>query len=156
MRRDSRAVGRRARRSVHPGLAWFRSRLAAVVVALSLLLQVAGLPYSQALAAAGQAGAAASIAAELKATFGANAGFCTQATHEGRDHSPLSPAGDCCDQCPLCRFAAQAVAFVPPDALALPERLGDDGSAIGAALEFGPLPAFRAKRNRARAPPLAV
>ena len=61
------------------------------------------------------------------------------------------------DQCPLCRFAAQAVAFVPPDAPALPERL-DAGRAYASALRLisAPFPACPAQRNRARAPPLAV
>ena len=40
--------------------------------------------------------------------------------------------GHCCDQCPLCRFAAQAVALVPPDLPALPDRLEGDAHAIRA------------------------
>ena len=67
-----------------------------------------------------------------------------------------APFGHCCDQCPLCRFAAQAVAFVPPDVPALPGRLDSDAHGIRAPPGQNVLPAYRAQPNRARAPPLAV
>ena len=51
--------------------------------------------------------------------FGSNAELCA---HVNDDSAPGKhrPCGNCCDQCPLCRGALQAVAFVPPDPPALP------------------------------------
>ena len=55
-----------------------------------------------------------------------------------------------------CPFAAQAVAFAPPDAPALPERLESDAHAIRAPPGRDAVPAYPAQPNSARAPPLAV
>jgi hypothetical protein len=151
--RGKSALGtRRARR----GLASFRSPLAAFVVALSLVAQLIAMPYQQALAGPSGPGAdAAAITADLKAVFGDAAGLCA---HIGDKDTPAphGPCNHCDDQCPLCRFVAQAAAFVPPDAPALPGRLNAARYAIGSAPEFGAFSACPAQRNRARAPPLAV
>jgi hypothetical protein len=139
-------------RSVPLGLASFRSRLTALIVALSLVAQLIAAPYHRALSLRADPTA---IAADLKAMFGGTADLCAR----GEDHSvptPLAPAGHCDDQCPLCRFAAQAAAFVPPDVAQLPERLGADRHAIRAPPDFGAFSVRRAQPNRARAPPLAV
>jgi hypothetical protein len=143
---------RRARR----GLASFRSPLAAFVVALSLIAQLIAMPYQQALAGPVLAGSDTSaITADLKAVFGDAAGFCAHIGDKGAP-APLGPCNHCDDQCPLCRFVAQATTFVPPDAPALPVRLNAVRCAIGAAPEFGAFSACPAQPNRARAPPLAV
>jgi hypothetical protein len=148
-----RRTGRR-RREAKAGVASLRSRLTALVVALSLLVQLVAIPYHQALAAPLFAESdTARIAADLKATFGDAAALCVQVDDKG---TPIAPAGHCDDQCPLCRFAVQAVAFVPPDAPALPERLEKDAHAIRAPPGRDALPAYPAQPNSARAPPLAV
>jgi hypothetical protein len=137
-----------------PGAAAARSPLTALIVAFSLLVQLIAIPYHQALAAPGIAESeTAKITAELKATFGEAAALCVEVDGKG---APLAPAGHCDDQCPLCRFAAQAATLVAPEAPALPERLDPACQTLGAASEPGGVP-FRLKnRNRARAPPLAV
>jgi hypothetical protein len=143
-------------RSVPLGLASFRSPLTALIVALSLVAQLIAAPYHQALSAPADLRAdKTAIAADLKAMFGDAADLCAR----GEDHgvpAPFAPAGHCDDQCPLCRFAAQAAAFVPPDVAQLPERLGADRHAIRAPPDFGAFSVRRAQPNRARAPPLAV
>jgi hypothetical protein len=95
------------------------------------------------------------IAAELKALFGDTAQLCIQITD---DKAPAkhAPLGRCCDECPLCRPATQAVAFVPPDPPALPVRLLGNAHAIRAPPVDSALPAYPAQPNPARAPPLAV
>jgi hypothetical protein len=138
------------------GLASFRSPLAAFVVALSLLAQLIAMPYQQALAGPPAPGAdAAAITAGLKAVFGDAADFCAHIGVKGAP-APLGPCNHCDDQCPLCRFVAEAAAFVPPDAPTLPVDLSAARCAIGAAPDFGGFSASPAQRNRARAPPLAV
>jgi len=145
---------RRARR-IRGGLSSLRSPLTALIVAISLLAQLFAVAAQPALAApAFSAAHAAAVAADLKAVFGDTAYLCAHIDDQGAP-SPHAP-GHCCDQCPLCRFAAQAVAFVPPDAPALPERLGADCRTIGAAPDFGAWPAAPTQPNHARAPPLAV
>lgn len=143
---------RRARR----GAGDFRSSFTAWVVAFSLLVQLFAAATPPAVAAPVFAGADdAAIAAELKALLGDTAQLCTHANDHGAPgkHAPCP----CCDQCPLCRFAAQAaVAYVPPDLPALPERLDSDAHAIRAPPVRDILPAYRAQPNSARAPPLAV
>jgi hypothetical protein len=131
-----------------------RSPLTALIVAFSLIVQLIAVPYHQALAAPGMAESeTAQIAAELKATFGDAAALCVEVEDKG---APFPPAGHCDDQCPLCRFAAQAAALVEPDAPALPEQLDAGCQVLGAASERGDLPFRLENRNRARAPPLAV
>ena len=138
------------------GSAARRSPLAALAVAFSLALQLFAAATPPALSAPAFAGADdAAIAAELKAVFGDAAELCAHINDHGAP-SKHSPFGHCCDQCPLCRFAAQAVAFVPPDVPALPQRLDSDAHRIRAPPGQNVLPAGRAQPNRARAPPLAV
>ena len=151
--RQTSALGRRrAKRR----LATFRSPLTAFLVALSLVLQLFAVATPPALAAPAFAGADdAAIAAELKAIFGDAAEICAHINDHASPGKP-APSGHCCDQCPLCRFAAQVVAFVPPDPPALPERLDSDAQAIRAPPSRDVLPAYPAQPNPARAPPLAV
>ena len=145
----------RGRRRAGPGAASFRSPLTALAVALSLIMQLLAIPYHQALSAPAFASPSdtAAIAAELKATFGDAAALCV---HPDGNGAPLAPAGRCDDQCPLCRFSAQAAALIAPNAPALRERLGGASRVLGAAPEPGAVPAPSTSRNRARAPPLAV
>ncbi len=150
---DARRRGR-GRRRAGPGVASFRSPLAALAVALSLLIQLFAIPYHQALSAPAYASSdTAAVAAELKATFGDAASLCVQEDSKGQ---PGAPAGHCDDQCPLCRFAAQAAALIAPDAPALPLQLDGPAQTLGAAPAPGGVPAPPTSRNRARAPPLAV
>src|SRR6516162_9785739 len=119
---------RRARR----GAAGWRAPLTALVVAFSLIVQLFAAATPPALSAPAFAGADdAAIAAELKAIFGDAAQLCLQ-VNDDKARAKHAPFSHCCDQCPLCRFAAQAVAFVPPDAPALPGRLDSDAHAIRA------------------------
>ena len=138
------------------GAAGLRSSLTAFVLAFSLIVQLFAAATPPALAAPAFAGADdAAIAAELKALFGDTAQLCVQ-INDDKAPAKHAPSGHCCDQCPLCRFAAQAVAFVPPDLPALPERLDSDAHAIRAPPGEDVLPAYPAQPNPARAPPLAV
>jgi hypothetical protein len=133
-----------------------RSPLTAFVAAFSLIIELFAAATPPALSAPAFAGADdAAIAAELKAVFGDAAQLCVQIND---DKAPVkhAPSGHCCDQCPLCRFAAQAVAFVPPDLPALPKRLISDAHAIRAPPGRNIPPAYPAQPNSARAPPLAV
>jgi len=151
--RQTFALGtRRAKRR----LTSFRSPLTAFVVALSFVVQLFAAATPPAFAAPAFAGADdAAIAAELKALFGDTAQLCVQVND---DKAPVqhNPAGHCCDQCPLCRFAAQAVAFVSPDLPALPGRLDGEAHAIRAPPGQDVLPPYPGQPNPARAPPLAV
>jgi hypothetical protein len=132
-----------------------RSPLTAFVVAFSLIVQLFAAATPPGPAAPAFAGAdEAAIAAELKAVFGDAAELCAHVN----DHGPPgkhAPFGHCCDQCQLCRFAAQAVAFVSPDAPSLPQRIADS-HAIRAGPDFLAPFGRPAQSNRARAPPLAV
>ena len=151
-RRKSALGKRRARR----GLASFRSALTAFLVTLTLVVQLVAMPYQQALAGPAAPGSStAAIAADLKAVFGDAAGLCVHIDDKGAP-SPQAPCNHCDDQCPLCRIAAQAAAFVPPDAPTLPLRVSAGRVAGRAAPDFGAFSACPAQRNRARAPPLAV
>jgi hypothetical protein len=144
----------RRRRRARPGAASLLLPFTAFVVALSLIVQLVAVPYHQALAAPGFTDAGtARIAAELKATFGDAAALCVEVDGKG---APLPPAGHCDDQCPLCRFAAQASALVAPELPALPVRLDAASETLGAASEPGVLPFRLENRNRARGPPLTV
>jgi len=138
------------------GAAGFSPPLITFVVAFSLIVQLFAAATPPSLAAPAFAGADdAAIAAELKALFGDAAQLCAHA-HDGGAPSKHAPC-HCCDQCPLCRFAAQAaVAYVPPDPPALPQRLDSDAHAIRAPPVRDILPAYPAQPNPARAPPLAV
>jgi hypothetical protein len=151
--RQTFALGkRRAKRR----LTSFRSTLTAFIVALSLVVQLFAAATPPAFAAPAFAGADdAAIAAELKALFGDTAQLCIQVND---DKAPVhhNPAGHCCDQCPLCRFAAQAVAFVEPDLPALPGRLDGEARAIRAPPSQDVPPPYPLQPNPARAPPLPV
>ena len=134
----------------------FRSPLTAFLVAFSLIVQLFAAATPPAFAAPAFAGAdGAAIAAELKALFGNAAQLCVQVND---DKAPVkhAPSGHCCDQCPLCRFAAQVVAFVPADLPVLPERLDSDAHAIRAPPGDDVLPSYPLQPNPARAPPLPV
>jgi len=131
-----------------------RSPLTALIVALSLIIQLFAVPYHQASAAPGFAEPeTARIAAELRATFGDAAALCVETDSKG---APLSPVGHCDDQCPLCRFAAQAAALIAPELPALPVRLDVACLRLGTTPEHGAVPACPAQQNRARAPPFVV
>jgi hypothetical protein len=136
---------RRAKRRPTP----FWSRLPAFVVALSLIVQLFAAATPPALAAPAFAGA------DDAAIVGDTAQLCVQVND---DKAPVqhNPAGHCCDQCPLCRFAAQAVAFVAPDLPAAPGRLESEAHAIRAPPARDVLPEYPAQPNPARAPPPAV
>lgn len=141
-------------RAARPGAASLRSPFASLVVALSLLVQLIAVPYHQALAAPTFAESGTNqIAAELKATFGDAAALCLE--FDGKD-TPLSPTGHCDDQCPLCRFAAQASTLVAADAPEAPKRLDAASETLGAASEPSVLPLRLENRYRARGPPLKV
>jgi hypothetical protein len=143
---------RRAKRRPTP----FWSRLPAFVVALSLIVQLFAAATPPALAAPAFAGADdAAIAAQLKALFGDTAQLCVQ-VNDDKAPAQHNPSGHCCDQCPLCRFAAQAVAFVAPDLPTLPGRLESEAHAIRAPPARDFLPSYPAQPNPARAPPLPV
>ena len=134
----------------------FRSPLATFLVALSLIVQLFAAATPPAMAAPAFAGADdAAIAAELKALFGDAAQLCVQ-VNDDKAPAKHAPSGYCCDQCPLCRFAAQAVAFVSPDLPALPDRLDSEAHAIRAPPVRDVLPPYPVQPNPARAPPLAV
>ena len=138
-------------RRVKFGAAGLRSPLTALVLAFSLIVQLFAAATPTALAAPAFAGADdAAIAAELKAVFGDTAELCAHINNDGvpGKHAPI---GHCCDQCPLCPFAAQAVAFIPPDAPAVLERLESDAYAIRAPPGRDALPACPA-RSTAPAP----
>jgi hypothetical protein len=98
------------------GAADFRSRLTALILAFSLIVQLVAAGVPPAIAAPAFAGLDdAAIAAELKAVFGDTAELCVHINDHGGP-GKHQPAGHCCDQCPLCRVAAQAVNLAPPDA----------------------------------------
>ena len=133
-----------------------RSPLTAFVVAFALLVQLFAVATPPSLAAPAFAGAdEAAVAAKLKALFGNNAELCAHINDHGQP-GKHGPCGNCCDQCPLCRGALQAVAFVPPDLPALPKRLDTDAHAVRAPPGADILPAYPPQPNPARAPPLAV
>jgi hypothetical protein len=145
-----------ARRPAQRGAGERRSALTAFLVAFSLIVQLFAAATPPGLAAPAFAGADdAAIAAELKAVFGDAAQLCVQ-VNDDKAPTKHAPSSHCCDQCPLCRFAAQAVAFVPPDLPALPERLHTDRHAIRAPPSRDVLPPYPVQPNSARAPPLAV
>jgi hypothetical protein len=133
-----------------------RSRLGAFLVAFSLIVHLFAAATPPAMAAPAFAGADdAAIAAQLKALFGDTAQLCVQ-VNDDKAPAKHGPSGHCCDQCPLCRFAAQVVAFVSPDLPVLPGRIDSEAHAIRAPSSQDVLPAYPAQPNPARAPPLAV
>lgn len=138
------------------GRGWRRSPLAAFAIAFALLVQLFAAAAPPPLAAPVFARADnAAVAAGIRAMFGDAAKFCVHVEDQSAP-GKHAPSSGCCDQCPLCRFAAQAVAFVPPRLPALPERLGGDADAFRPSPSRDVLPAYPARANPARAPPLAV
>lgn len=132
-----------------------RPRLAAALIALSLLVQLFAQAAPPAVAAPYGGADDTTIAAELKAVFGDAAALCAHV------NDPAAPAkqgcpGHCCDQCPLCRSLAQAAAYVTPDGPALPQRANGDAQAIRAGFQPLVLLPCPARSNRARAPPFDV
>jgi hypothetical protein len=133
-----------------------RSPWTAMLVALSLVVQLFAAATPPAMAAPAFAGADdAAIAAQLKALFGDTAQLCVQ-VNDDKGPAKHTPSGHCCDQCPLCRFAAQAVAFVSPDLPVLLGRIDSEAHAIRAPPSHDIRPAYPAQPNPARAPPLAI
>jgi hypothetical protein len=133
-----------------------RSPLATFLVAFSLIVQLFAAATPPAMAAPAFAGADdAAIAAQLKALFGDTAQLCVQ-VNDDKAPAKHGPSSHCCDQCPLCRFAAQAVAFVSPDLPVLPGRIDSEAHSIRAPPVRDVLPPYPAQPNPARAPPLAV
>ena len=128
------------------------SALIGLAAALALVVQLLAVPYHQARAAGAYAPTVAEVAAALTATFGDASALCIES---GDKDGPV-PGGACDDQCPLCRFASQAAALVPPDAAALLVRLGGPILVLGAAPERGAISLAITQPNRARAPPLPV
>ena len=150
-----RKTRRGARRSSDRSIAR-RSPLTAFVLTFSLIVQLFAAATPPALTAPAFAGADdAAIAAELKAVFGDAAQLCVQ-INDDKASGRHTPSGHCCDQCPLCRFAARAVAFVAPDLPALPMRLDNEAHAVRAPPSRDVLPAYPTQPNPARAPPLAI
>ena len=130
---------------------WAKTRSAAIslVVTLSLLLQILFIPYHQASGALAFVGSdAARVEALLKATFGGAAALCVQTD----DDPSKAPLGCCDDDCPFCRFAAEAAILVIPDFPALPIRR-NVAARIGLPPEPRGPPATPIRRQRARAPP---
>ena len=123
-----------------------------MLVALSLLVHLALVPYHRSFGApaAFEASDPTRVAAEFKATFGDAAALCVQS-----DDGSKAPK-DCCDNdCPFCRFAAEAATLVIPNFPALPIRI-DVAARVGLPPEARAPPATPLQRQRARAPPLAV
>ncbi len=87
------------------------ARLGTVLAALALAVQLVFVPLHRAPAQASPSG----IAATLKATFGAGAVLCLSAD-EGP--APGGHAGHGDAGCPLCQFAAAALALAAPDGAA--------------------------------------
>jgi hypothetical protein len=155
VRLGRRKFARRNRRAKRC-LTAFRSPLATFVVAFSLIVQLFAAATPPAMAAPAFAGANdAAVAAELKALFGDTAQLCVQVSDD-KTPPKHAPSSRCCDQCPLCRFAAQAVAFVSPDLPVLLGRIDREAHAIRALPSQDVLPPYPAQPNPARAPPLAV
>jgi hypothetical protein len=109
---DERKAGMRSARPVRAA-----TRFATLLAALAVFAQLIALPYHH----PSPQHDLASVAAELKATFGPTAVLCTQnddPSSPTRDHQP-----DGCDVgCPLCQFASHAALLEAPPP-ALPERL---------------------------------
>ena len=132
-----RKAGRRGARAT--------SRLAMLLAALAVFVQLVVLSYHHPSAQHDLA----AVAAELKATFGPTAVLCTQsddASTPGRQHV------GCDAGCPLCQFASHAALLEAPPP-ALPERLAIVDGPPPARSDFL-LPRARAVRfAQPRAPP---
>ncbi len=124
--------------------------LSSLVAALALLVQLFALPYHDVLSAPADI---ATVAADLKATFGEAAAVCVQTDGKG---GPAAPARDCDDHCPLCRFASEAAALAPAALVALPTPSGAAWVTLDPAPDADAAPASPTFETRARAPPRAV
>jgi hypothetical protein len=128
--------------------------LASFAVAFSLLVQLLFIPYHQASLVPGvPAPSDTEIAASLRAIFGDAAVLCTQGDDKSGQNAPTSHCGD---DCPFCRFAAQAATLVPPDAPALPVRFEAAFVASGVYAAPASAPSASGSPHRARAPPVIV
>ena len=126
-------------------------RLAVLLAALALFAQLMALPFHH---ADGRQDPA-SVAATLKATFGDGAILCAQVDDDASSTAPAHRQGHCDEGCPLCQFAAHAVALVAPTP-SLPERLDAAPAPLTAQADFDwekPSPTGSAQP---RAPPLEV
>jgi len=127
------------------------SRLAVLLAALALFAQLMALPFHH---ADGRQDPA-SVAATLKATFGDGAILCAEVDDDASSTAPAHRQGHCDEGCPLCQFAAHAVALVAPTP-SLPERLDAAPAPLTAQADFDwekPSPTGSAQP---RAPPLEV
>jgi hypothetical protein len=133
----------------------FRPSLTAAVVALSLFLQLPFIPYHQASGATAlSASQATRVAADLKAIFGDAASLCLHVDDDGAHGG--TPVTHHDDECPFCRFAAEAATVVASHAPALPVCYDVAQFRIDFPAEFSAPPAAPLRRQQARAPPLAV
>lgn len=106
-------------------------RLALLFAAFALFAQLAALPYHRPDARPDLS----RLAATLRAEFGPSAVVCAQADGEASPTSPERRQGHCDDGCPLCQFAAQAVALAPP-AVSLPARAYFGASPLSARVDL--------------------
>ncbi len=126
-------------------------RLAVLLAAFALFAQLMALPYHHADARPDRS----SVVVTLRAEFGDTAVLCVQAADDALPSLPERRQGHCDDGCPLCRFAAQAVALAAP-APSLPARVEVAAAPFPARTDFirdQPAPTGFAQ---ARAPPLEV
>ena len=149
---DGRSGKQRIRRT-GGGPGGFCSRWTSFTVAFSLLVQLLFIPYHQALAAPAFAAPddPARIEARLRAIFGDAAALCVGADDRG---APTGPARHAHEDCPFCRFAAEAAALViPPDPGCVPAP-PDPAIATPRPGAGDPLaPLCRGRPGQARAPP---
>lgn len=94
------------------------SRLATLLAALAVFVQLAALPYHR----PQERQDLSVVAAELKATFGPAAVLCTQGDDGSSPATREGQSGGCDASCPLCQFASQAALLEAPPPT-LPERL---------------------------------
>ena len=126
-------------------------RMTALVLALSLAVQLLVIPYHQALGAlAAPQPDNVQVAAELKALFGDAAAFCVNIDDKG---APGAPSGHCDDECPFCRFAAEAGTLAVPDSPALPVRFETAACRLETRGRSDAPRSPSLYRERARAPP---
>jgi hypothetical protein len=126
-------------------------RLAVLLAAFALFAQLMALPYHHAEARQDPA----SVAAALRATFGDSAILCVATDDDMSSTSPERRQGHCDDGCPLCQFAAQAVALVAPTP-SLPARVDVAAAPFTARADFDGKKPSPTGFAQPRAPPLEV